>query len=338
MLFQGPKPRIGIFHDEGRLGYTLLRKFLEGQGAEVIGLSTAEEVQAWLPSLEGIVLPGGPDLDPASYGQTPHPNTSVTEDEPRRFAVESLLARHALEQALPILAVCRGMQLMNVVMGGSLIQHIPDVAPEEFHQDRRVKQIPLSRMTSWAELLVDTNQMSDEMHAWMAASGVPEEKQLETARALMIAAQGVATPVQATHHVELLSPDSLLARAARQMGDGKQVEVLSVHHQGMTLNELAPGIVPTAMGVREDGSRSSIVEAAELPNHPHAVMVQFHPEATHLIVPLARQLLQAVLRERDARGTAPEPVPPAIIPQAPTPLARVSAKQVAAGNDLVLYG
>lgn len=73
--------------------------------------------------LDGLVVAGGADVDPARYGQAPGPYTVRT--RPDRDATESGLLAAALEQRLPVLAICRGMQLLNVVLGGDLVQHLP---------------------------------------------------------------------------------------------------------------------------------------------------------------------------------------------------------------------
>src|SRR5918994_1977132 len=71
-----------------------------------------------------LMLGGGADLDPASHGADPHRETMRTNPERDRF--ELSLAREALERDLPLLGVCRGMQVMNVAAGGSLDQHLPE--------------------------------------------------------------------------------------------------------------------------------------------------------------------------------------------------------------------
>jgi len=85
----------------------------------------AHDVARVLDGLDGLVLTGGKDVDPARYGREPHPAT----DEPRRDrdAWEDALLRSAIAAKLPLLAICRGMQLLNVSLGGTLVQHLPDV-------------------------------------------------------------------------------------------------------------------------------------------------------------------------------------------------------------------
>jgi putative glutamine amidotransferase len=77
-----------------------------------------------LELLDGLVLAGGADIDPGSYGESAHPETLNTVPERDRF--EIALVRAAIERDLPVLGICRGMQLINVAYGGTLLQHLPE--------------------------------------------------------------------------------------------------------------------------------------------------------------------------------------------------------------------
>ena len=85
-----------------------------------------------LGGLDGLVITGGRDVDPASYGQAPHQKT----DEPARDrdAWEFALVRGALARRMPLLGICRGAQVLNVALGGTLHQHLPDVVGHYQHQ------------------------------------------------------------------------------------------------------------------------------------------------------------------------------------------------------------
>ncbi len=85
-----------------------------------------------LDLLDGLMLAGGADIDPASYGAQPHPATVGS--VPERDAFEIALARRALERDLPLLGICRGLQVMNIAGGGTLHQHLPELLGHEEHR------------------------------------------------------------------------------------------------------------------------------------------------------------------------------------------------------------
>jgi putative glutamine amidotransferase len=85
-----------------------------------------------LDLLDGLILAGGNDIDPACYGADPHPETHHI--VPERDRSELALARRAIERDMPVLGICRGMQLINVALGGTLRQHLPDDLGHEEHR------------------------------------------------------------------------------------------------------------------------------------------------------------------------------------------------------------
>jgi putative glutamine amidotransferase len=85
-----------------------------------------------LDLLDGLVLAGGSDVDPASYGADRHPETSG--DVPERDAFEVAMARAASERDMPLLGICRGMQILNIARGGTLLQHLPDAVGSDEHR------------------------------------------------------------------------------------------------------------------------------------------------------------------------------------------------------------
>jgi putative glutamine amidotransferase len=85
-----------------------------------------------LDLLDGLILAGGADIDPAAYGAQPHPATSGT--NPERDAFELALAGRAVERDMPFLGVCRGMQVLNVARGGTLLQHLPESHGHDEHR------------------------------------------------------------------------------------------------------------------------------------------------------------------------------------------------------------
>jgi putative glutamine amidotransferase len=88
-------------------------------------------VEAAVARLDGLIISGGPDVEPVRYGEQPGPHTTVV--RPERDAAELAVFRAALELGRPVLGICRGMQLMNVGLGGTLIQHLPDAVGHEGH-------------------------------------------------------------------------------------------------------------------------------------------------------------------------------------------------------------
>ena len=133
------RPRIGLCTALERARWTvwdqdaflLSRSYvdaLQTAGAVVIMLPPdewlAQRPDDALDALDGLVLAGGADIDPESYGEPRHPKTVNT--RPERDHAEIALARGALARDLPVLGICRGMQLLNVALGGTLIQHLPD--------------------------------------------------------------------------------------------------------------------------------------------------------------------------------------------------------------------
>lgn len=100
----------------------------------------SEDPTELLDRIDALVLGGGADIDPESQGVEAHPETVGS--NPDRDHFEIALARGALERGIPLLGVCRGMQVLNVACGGTLDQHIPDHLGHEIHR-------PV--LGSWAE-------------------------------------------------------------------------------------------------------------------------------------------------------------------------------------------
>jgi len=140
-----PRPLIGVTTSEVRRSETV-RQTPQGEPPDVemaLGLKYLRAVEAagglpvvlpplrgealepLLDRLDGLCLSGGPDLGPETYGQDRHAELGPTEDDVDRF--ELGLARLAWDRQLPLLAICRGAQALNVARGGALVQHIPDL-------------------------------------------------------------------------------------------------------------------------------------------------------------------------------------------------------------------
>ena len=122
-------------HHEMALGLTYLRG-LEAAGGLPLVMPPLDEdaIEPLLDRCDGICLSGGPDLDPDVYGARPHPELGPTEPGLDRF--ELAVAAGADARALPIFAICRGTQALNVVRGGTLHQHLPDRSSEIAHRQK----------------------------------------------------------------------------------------------------------------------------------------------------------------------------------------------------------
>ncbi len=169
------------------------------------------QLQRVMERVDGLLFTGGGDVDPQRFSGAAHPE--VYGIEPDRDRAEITLTHTAIQVGRPLLGICRGIQLINVALGGTLYTHIADQLPGALRHDY-FPDIPRNHL---------------------------------------------AHPVQ-------IEGGSCLAGVL----GGTQFEVNSLHHQG--LERVAPGLVVTAH------SPDSLVEAVELPGHPFALAVQWHPE------------------------------------------------------------
>jgi putative glutamine amidotransferase len=127
-----PQPVIGlstygIAHSEGfNIPAEYVQAILRAGGLPLL-LPTAavNPVDPWLERIQGLVLIGGGDIDPVRYGALSH--EAIYNLDADRDACELALASSALKRRLPMMAICRGMQVINVVLGGTLHRHLPDV-------------------------------------------------------------------------------------------------------------------------------------------------------------------------------------------------------------------
>ncbi|HKW79237.1 MAG TPA: gamma-glutamyl-gamma-aminobutyrate hydrolase family protein [Candidatus Limnocylindria bacterium] len=191
---------------------------LERAGAEVVPLFPGEVAPA---EYDALLLSGGGDIHPRRYGEAVDGSTEIDET---RDELELTLTARALERGVPILGICRGFQLLNVALGGSLAQHVDGHRPPE-------GDLPL-------------------------------------------------------RHRACASRQSRLAVA---MGTDP-VDVNSWHHQAVTPERLAPGLVPTVV-IR------GVVEALELDRADRWVVgVQWHPERSHEVDAPAIRVFDAFVR------------------------------------------
>lgn len=175
-----------------------------------LGLSE-DDLAAILARVDGVLLPGGGDIDPAVYRGSDHKTIYGIDTD--RDRVELFVARRAVAAQKPLLAICRGHQVLNVALGGTLWEDVQSLMPDAIRHDN-FRVFPRNH---------------------------------------------IAHPV-------IAQPDSHIARWVGRT----EIAVNSLHHQGV--RDLAAELRATA--VAPDG----LVEGAEVPGHPFAVSVQWHPE------------------------------------------------------------
>jgi putative glutamine amidotransferase len=117
------KPKIAITTSprRGAEYYAPYRRAVEAAGAEAVEIPPGT---ADLPHVDGLLLPGGWDVDPSNYGEKK--DEKVGPVDPELDETELRLFHEAREREIPVLGICRGQQVINVAMGGSLVQHLED--------------------------------------------------------------------------------------------------------------------------------------------------------------------------------------------------------------------
>ena len=199
----------------------------------ILPVCTERDVlDGYFERFDGIVFTGGADLSPSLYGHEPIPECGET--EPVRDDMEMYLMRRCLNEGKPFLAICRGFELFNAALGGTLYQDIAAQRPDSlFHPcyDRPADQVHAVRIES------DTRLM--------------------------------------------------------QIEQMKEIKVNSRHHQGVW--QVGEGLTISAKA--SDG----LIEGLELPGHPFAVGVQWHPETLSSYAPEAQRLFNALKAAAEPR-------------------------------------
>ena len=125
--------RWGVWEEEAALVPLSYVRAVEHAGGRALVVPPSEDgLEETVAALDGLILSGGGDLDPRLYGAEAHAETDSP--RPARDQAELNLLQAALRQDMPVLAVCRGSQLLNVARGGDLVQHLPDELGHERHK------------------------------------------------------------------------------------------------------------------------------------------------------------------------------------------------------------
>lgn len=138
---------IGLVYSQGQF-YSLChgkdqlesyRKAIEMNGGKIIAISPTEtkEIISDKKKLDGILLPGGIDVAPCRYGEKPHPKLEAVDEELDNFEIK--IIQYAMKRKIPILGICRGEQVLNVALGGSLYQDIPSQYASDSRTIHRIK-------------------------------------------------------------------------------------------------------------------------------------------------------------------------------------------------------
>lgn len=136
------------------------------------------DADAALDGVAGLVLTGGEDVNPARYGAAPHPELDETHDG--RDAFEIALVRAARERALPTLAICRGVQILNVALGGTLVQDIPSewkdpiVHDGDWARTARVHEVDVTPGSRLARALGTERPVVNSMHHQAVGTVAPQ--------------------------------------------------------------------------------------------------------------------------------------------------------------------
>ncbi len=191
------RPRIGITTSPRRGDdyYIPYRRAVEAVGAQPVDLPPGTTT---LPGLDGLLLPGGWDLDPALYGAKPDPKVGPI--DPELDDTELLLFGQARDQGLPVMGICRGQQVINVAMGGSLVQHLDGHEVRKFgrsHLAHTVKVEPgseLGRAAGESSLRVNSlhHQAIDKLAPGLVETARGEDgtvEAVETTDGLIVAVQ-----------------------------------------------------------------------------------------------------------------------------------------------------
>lgn len=124
---------MGVWTEDAAVVPLAYVRAVEHAGGRPLVVPPADEgVDETLDALHGVIFSGGGDLDPVLYGATPHGETD--DPKPWRDQAEMRMLEAALGRDMPVLAICRGSQLLNVARGGDLVQHLPEAVGHERHK------------------------------------------------------------------------------------------------------------------------------------------------------------------------------------------------------------
>jgi putative glutamine amidotransferase len=183
------RPAIGITTGIDDKGFFSLRpeyaRAVEKAGGLPILLAPGEDPAAHLARLDGLLLSGGSDVDPSIYGEAAHPTSKWVRE---RDDFELALTRAAIERDLPVLAICRGQQVLNVAAGGTLVQDIPSELPTA--GGHYPKDVPRWQTAHEVEVLPGTRLREIVGQDALAVNSFHHQAVRDIGRGLRLAARG----------------------------------------------------------------------------------------------------------------------------------------------------
>jgi putative glutamine amidotransferase len=183
----GPRPRIGVTADPGYDVGEYEAAIRQAGGEPVRWMPDVTRIDADLRNVDGIILSGGEDIDPARYGQALHPQAELA--SAARDEYEIALARAAYGRGIPTLAICRGLQIANVAFGGSLHQHLPDAFGADVPHAPQVDGATYRGLIDEHRVTVAEGSLLAKIVVGRAPDGVVEALEAPAAKAFWLAVQ-----------------------------------------------------------------------------------------------------------------------------------------------------
>ncbi len=253
---QNTRRKIAITNDTTIMRCRLLVKLIEMAGAEPVlmdiktnGKSIEQhlkDIRASLKECSAIILPGNKyDVHPKNYNESfIHDETEQRLDHKNgdtRFEIEKLMLEYAMQNQLPILGICGGFQTANVVLGGKLTQHIPDIVNHRLHRDNNI-----------SDLTKEDNAEFERNFEGFITNGKGKQ-------------------IFGASHDFKVKPNNIIADLYDNKNLGSIGE-LNLHHQGMFESDLSDRL--EAVGISDDG----VIEAAVIKDYPYGIFFQPHIE------------------------------------------------------------
>ena len=157
----------GVLRTRANVSYTEAAR-AAGLRPYILPVLGADDADALLEGMAGLILTGGEDVDPARYGSAPH--HALGEVHAERDAFEIALVRAACNRRLPTLAICRGVQVANVALGGTLVQDLPSERPDarahdgEWGRSDRVHSLRVTAGSRLARAMATTDATTNSLH------------------------------------------------------------------------------------------------------------------------------------------------------------------------------